>query len=131
MSQLSMIKFKNKKFDRFWFNWNFDFCDLIIANRSNSRLIIEPRIQEIIGRAGFIEKFDNNENIEMRFEIILSKNVMHWNFDNEHSEKIKRCGFVKISSVDKSNEYKCNQFESKNKNKLWTGQLKICLAYLS
>ena len=51
--------------------------------------------------------------------MILSKNVMHWNFDNEHSEKkIKRCGFVKISSVDKSNEYKCNQFESKNKNKL-------------
>jgi hypothetical protein len=50
---------------------------LIIANRSNSRLIIEPRSQEIIGRAGFIEKFDNNENIEMRFEMILSKNVMH------------------------------------------------------
>ena len=86
----------------------------------------------MIGCAGFIRKFDDNENIEMRFEMILSKNVMHWNFDNEHSgKKIKRCGFVKINSVDKSNEYKCNQFESKNKNKLWTGHLKICRANLS
>jgi len=50
---------------------------LIIANGFNSRLIIEPTSQEIIGRAGFIGKFDNNENIEMRFEMILSKNVMH------------------------------------------------------
>ena len=41
----------------------------------------------MIGCAGFIRKFDDNENIEMRFEMILSKNVMHWNFDNEHSEK--------------------------------------------
>ena len=87
MSQLSMIKFKNKKFDRFWFNWNFDFCDLIIANGSNSRLIIEPTSQEIIGRAGFIENFDNNKNIEFGFEVILSKNVTHWDFDNQHSEK--------------------------------------------
>ena len=87
MSQLSMIKFKNKKFDRFWFNWNFVFCDLIIANGFNSQLIFEPRSQEIIDRAGFIENFADNENIEFGFETILSKNVTHWDFDNEHSEK--------------------------------------------
>ena len=50
---------------------------MIIANRFNSELVIEPRSQEIIGRIGFIGKFDNNENMEMRFEMILSKNVMH------------------------------------------------------
>jgi hypothetical protein len=50
---------------------------LIIANGSNSRLIIEPRSQEIIGRAGFIEKFDNNKNIDFGFEVSLSKNVTH------------------------------------------------------
>jgi len=50
---------------------------LIIANEFNSRLIFESISQEIIGRAGFIGKFDDNENIEMRFEIIFSKNVMH------------------------------------------------------
>ena len=87
MSQLSMIKFKNKKIGRFWFNWIFVFCDLIIANGSNSELVIELRSQEIIGRAGFIENFDNNKNIEFGFEVILSKNVTHWDFDNEHSEK--------------------------------------------
>ena len=44
---------------------------------NNSELVIELTSQEIIGRAGFIGKFDNNENIEMRFEMILSKNVIH------------------------------------------------------
>ena len=89
MSQLSMIKFKNKKIGRFWFNWIFVFCDLIIANGSNSELVIELRSQEIIGRVGFIENFDNNKNIEFGFEVILSKNVTHWDFDNQHSEKNK------------------------------------------
>jgi len=37
---------------------------LIIANRFNSEQVVEPRSQEIIGRAGFIEKFADNENIE-------------------------------------------------------------------
>jgi len=50
---------------------------LIIANGFNSRLIIEPTSQEIIGRAGFIEKFADNENIEFGFESILSKNITH------------------------------------------------------
>jgi len=50
---------------------------LIIANGLNSRLIFEPMSQEMIGCAGFIRKFDDNENIEMRFEMIFSKNVMH------------------------------------------------------
>ena len=76
--------------------------------------------------------FADNENIEFGFESILSKNITHWDFDNQHSaKKIKQSGVVKISSVEKSNEYTCNWFESKNKNKLWTGQLKICLANLS
>ena len=87
MSQVPMIKLKNKKLTGIWFNWNFAFFDLIIANRSNSRLIIEPRSQEIIDRAGFIENFADNENIEFGFEVILSKNVTHWDFDNQHSEK--------------------------------------------
>jgi len=46
---------------------------LIIANGSNSELVIELRSQEIIGRVGFIENFDNNKNIEFGFESILSK----------------------------------------------------------
>ena len=49
----------------------------MIANGFNSQPIFEPTNQEIIGRAGFIEKFDNNENIEFGFEVILSKNVTH------------------------------------------------------
>ena len=81
-----MIKLKNKQMTGFWFNWNFDFCDLIIANRFNSELVIEPTSQERIDCAEFIENFNNNKNIEFGFEIIL-KNVMNWNFDNQHSEK--------------------------------------------
>ena len=50
---------------------------MIIANGFNSELVIELRSQEIIGRAGFIENFDNNKNIEFGFEVILSKNVTH------------------------------------------------------
>ena len=53
MSQVPMIKLKNKKLTGIWFNWNFA----------------------------------DNENIEFGFETILSKNVTHWDFDNEHSEK--------------------------------------------
>ena len=87
MSQLSMIKSKNKKLTRIWFNWIFAFGDLINANGFNSQLIFEPRSQEIIDRAGFIENFADNENIEFGFETILSKNVTHWDFDNQHSEK--------------------------------------------
>ena len=86
MSQLSMIKSKNKKWTGVWFIWIFAFGDLIIANEFNSRLIIEPRSQEIIGCAGFLN-FTDNENIEFGFEVILSKNVTHWDFDNQHSEK--------------------------------------------
>ena len=82
-----MIKLKNKKMTKFWFNWILDFCDSIITNGFNSELVIELRSQEIIGRAGFIENFDNNKNIEFGFEVILSKNVTHWDFDNQHSEK--------------------------------------------
>ena len=41
----------------------------------------------MIGCAGFIENFADNENIEFGFESILSKNITHWDFDNEHSEK--------------------------------------------
>ena len=87
MSQVPMIKLKNKKLTGIWFNWIFVFRDLIIANGFNSELVIELRSQEIIGRAGFIENFDNNKNIEFGFEVILSKNVTHWDFDNQHSEK--------------------------------------------
>jgi len=50
---------------------------LIIANGFNSQLIFEPTSQEIIDRAGFIENVADNENIEMRFEMILSKNIAH------------------------------------------------------
>jgi hypothetical protein len=49
---------------------------LIIANGFNSRLIIEPTSEETIGRAGFIEKFNDNKNVEIGFGMILSKNVM-------------------------------------------------------
>ena len=87
ISQLPMIKLKNKQLIVFWFNWIFVFCDLIIANRFNSELVIEPRSQEIIDYAGFIENFADNENIKFGFETILSKNVTHWDFDNQHSEK--------------------------------------------
>ena len=65
----------------FWFNWNFDFCDLIITNGFNSELVIEPINQEMIGCVEFIGNFNNNENMEFGFEIIF-KNVAHWNFDN-------------------------------------------------
>ena len=86
--------------------------------------------------------FADNETIEFGFESILSKNITHWDFDNQHSaKKIKQSGVVKISSVEKSNEYTCNWFELnlkkskidffKNRNKLWTSPLKICLANLS
>ena len=88
MSQVPMIKLKNKKLTGIWFNWNLAFFDLIITNRSNSRLIIEPRSQEIIGCAGFLN-FTDNENIEFGFASILSKNITHWDFDNEHSAKNK------------------------------------------
>ena len=86
MSQVPMIKSKNKKLTRIWFNWIFAFGDLIIANGFNSQLIFEPTSQEIIDRAGFLN-FTDNENIEFGFEVILSKNVTHWDFDNQHSEK--------------------------------------------
>ena len=66
----------------------FDFCDLIIANVFNSQLIFEPTSQDIIDRAGFIENFADNENIEFGFETIFSKNVTHWDFDRY--EKISR-----------------------------------------
>ena len=82
-----MIKLKNKKMARFWFYWNFDFCDLMITNGFNSELLIEPTNHEIIGRVEFIEKSADNENIEFWFEMILSKNVTNWNFDDEHFEK--------------------------------------------
>ena len=84
---MPMINLKNKKLTGIWLNWIFDFCDSIITNGFNSRLIFEPTSQEIIDRAGFIENFADNENIEFGFETILSKNVTHWDFDNEHSEK--------------------------------------------
>ena len=87
MSQVPMIKLKNNQLTVLWLNWIFDFCDSIITNGFNSELVIELRSQEIIGRAGFIENFDNNKNIEFGFEVILSKNVTHWDFDNQHSEK--------------------------------------------
>ena len=61
----------------------------MITNGFNSELLIEPTNHEIIGRAEFIEKFADNENIEFWFEMILSKNVTNWNFDNQHSEKNK------------------------------------------
>ena len=61
----------------------------MIANGFNSQPIFEPTNQEMIGCAGFIRKFDNNETIEFGFESILSKNIMHWDFDNEHSAKNK------------------------------------------
>ena len=55
MSQVPMIKLKNKKLTGIWFNWNFA----------------------------------DNENIEFGFESILSKNITHWDFDNQHSAKNK------------------------------------------
>ena len=88
MSQVPMIKLKNKKLTGIWFNWIFVFRDLIIANGFNSRLIFELTSQEIIGCAGFLN-FTDNENIEFGFESILSKNITHWDFDNEHSAKNK------------------------------------------
>ena len=71
----------------FWFYWNFDFCDLMIKNGFNSELVIEPTNQEMIGCVEFIGNLNNNENIEFGFEMILSKNEQHWNFDDEHFEK--------------------------------------------
>ena len=40
----------------------------------------------MIGCVEFIGNLNNNENIEFGFEMIL-KNVTHWNFDNQRSEK--------------------------------------------
>ncbi len=116
------------------------FRDLIIVNGINgfnSWLIIELTSHEIIGSAGFIGNPDNRGNVEIGFEIIPSKRgngycseavtgLIHWafehdsvktiiahcNFDNENSEKVLiKCGFFKIGSIDKLNEYKFNRFE--------------------
>ena len=70
------MSMKNKNWLEFDI-WIFVFFDLVIANGFNSRVMIEPTSHEKIGRAGFIENFDDNENIETGFEMILSKNITH------------------------------------------------------